>query len=201
MSQVVKAKMTIDQYLEIINREPLPEMVKAAMSKDKKTVLYHYIPKHILEQNLRNLYGGKHSWDMERDTVSNRGAWGKGVLTIIHPVDGTIVRYSGTASVAMDRRMQLTYPALEAKCMINAARKIGPWFGQNLNLAEDNVEIDPEPGQMGEPMDDDQAIEVALATVKAKIKRMNQKEAAAFVEQSDFKYNKELKEIVDHLPA
>src|SRR5262245_48915397 len=103
--------MNTEQYLEAINREPLPEMVKAAMSKDKKTVLYHYIPKHVLEASLRELYGGKHSWDMERDNFTQRGAWGKGVLTIIHPVDGTIVKYSGTASVAMDRRMQLTYPA------------------------------------------------------------------------------------------
>ncbi len=193
--------MTTSEYLARINQDPTPEMIKEAIGKDKKTVLYRYIPKHILERELRCLYGGKHSWDMERDNFSPRGAWGKGVLTIIHPVDGTVVKYSGTASVAMDKRMQLTYPALEAKCMINACRKIGPFFGQNLNIAEDNVEIDPEVPEYNAE-DEAQRFEVALSQAKAKLLRMNQKEARAYLEGDghEFQYIKEIKLIVDQLP-
>ena len=169
------------------------------MSKDKKTVLYRYIPKYILERELRSIYGGKHSWDMERDTFTKNGAWGKGVLTIIHPVDGTVVKYSGTASVLMDRRMQLTYPALEAKCMINACRKIGPWFGQNLNIAEDNVEIDPEPGDEM-PGDDEEKVNNEFEKLRNELLVMKRDQGKAHLEASDFKYNVELKKLTDKLP-
>ncbi len=190
--------MTQEQYLVEIETEPTAEMIKEA--KDAGGVLlYRYIPKVVLERELRRVYGGRHSWDMERDTITSKGAWGKGVLTLIHPVDGTIVKYSGTASVAMDRKMQLVYPGLEARCIINACRKIGPWFGQNLNVAEDNVE---DTGNAATEEDQEASANLEFEQITAKINACTSRsEAAEILAASPFKYNIELKKIIQKLPA
>lgn len=120
-------------YIELISQEPLHEMIKQGEG-------YLYIPKSILQRELRIIYNGLTMWTMLRDTVSKNGLWGTGSISVKHPETGDWLYYTGTASIPHLKVMRLNYPNLEAHAFINACKKIGPWFGQNLNL---NIEDAP----------------------------------------------------------
>lgn len=124
--------MTIKQYIEKISTEPLPEMIKEGKG-------YKYIPKSILQHELTTIYNGNVKWEMLRDNVTRNGLWGTGILWVKHPVSGEWLFYTGTASLPHEKRMRLNFPNLESHCMINACKKIGVWFGQTLNLEQDDT--------------------------------------------------------------
>ena len=135
--------MTSEEYIKLISREPSLDMISEAKNKDGK-VEYRYIKKSILQRELLNIFEGHTKWDMERDNVAKGGLWGKGVLHYKNPVSGEWLFVSGTASLPHDKKMRLNYPNLESHCMINACKKIGVWFGQNLNIDEEDAILDDE---------------------------------------------------------
>ena len=122
-------------YLESISREPLPEMIKQGKG-------YKYIPKSILQRELRIIYNCNTKWEMLRDTISKNGLWGTGLLSVKHSETGEWLYYSGVASIPHLKVMTLNYPNLEAHCMINACKKIGVWFGQTLNIDTEDLPIE-----------------------------------------------------------
>lgn len=135
--------MTYQEYLDIINQEPSSDMI--CESRDKNGDLqYRYIRKSVLQRELLRVYQGNTRWEMLRDTISKNGIWGVGKLEVKHPVSGEWLTYTGVASLPHERRMRLNYPKLEAHCMINACKKIGAWFGQTINIEEEDDMDDTE---------------------------------------------------------
>lgn len=126
--------MTSSEYLKVINAEP--EGVKT--SEDKS---YRFIPISILEAKLDEVYGGEWSFTMDRELFGKGFATGVGTLSFIHPVSGNSVTKTGTAAVALSKDINMDFPKLESQIIINAAKKIGPVFGRNLNRDKDDAEV------------------------------------------------------------
>jgi len=104
---------------------------------------YLYIPITIIQAELMLIYEGYTKWEMLRDVVTEKGVWGVGKLHYRLPFgDQEWLFQTGTASIPITKRLRLSYPSLEVHCILNAAKKIGPWFGQNLN--RDKEELDEE---------------------------------------------------------
>lgn len=131
--------MTNEEYLSQINAEPTPDMVSENRN-EKGELEYRYIRKSVLQRELARIYNGHVRWNIVRETITNNGLYGAGILEVKHPVSGEWLHYSGVASLPHDKSMRLNYPKLEAHCMINACKKIGVWFGQCLNIEEDEEE-------------------------------------------------------------
>lgn len=126
--------MTQAEYIHAISREPLETMIREKEG-------YKYIPISVIQPELLLVYQGLTKWEMTKDVVTPNGLWGIGVLHYKLPFgDREWVFQSGTASIPISKKMRLSYPSLEAHCMMNAAKKIGPWFGQNLNRGEEDEE-------------------------------------------------------------
>tara|TARA_R110000868_G_scaffold304243_2_gene564783 strand:- start:351 stop:983 length:633 start_codon:yes stop_codon:yes gene_type:complete len=129
--------MNFEEYLEIINSEPSASMV-CEHRNPNGDLEYRYIRKSVLQSELNRIYRGHVRWEMIRDTVASNGLYGTGKLEVKHPVSGDWIYFTGVASLPHERSMRLNYPKLEAHCMINACKKIGAWFGQRLNIDEDD---------------------------------------------------------------
>lgn len=114
------------KYLDDISREPLEAMIR----KNKDEFLY--IPLSIVQAELRLIYGGMTKWEMVEVGGNKEVIWGYGKLHYKIP-NGEWLFQTGTASLPVSNKMRLIYPSLESHCILNAAKKIGPWFGQNLN--------------------------------------------------------------------
>lgn len=135
--------MTNLDYLNIISQEPTSDMISE--NRDKNGDLqYRYIRKSVLQKELNRIYEGHVRWEMLRDSITKNGIWGTGRLEVKHPVSGEWLYFTGVASLPHERRMRLNYPKLEAHCMINACKKIGVWFGQTLNIDEEDEMLDSE---------------------------------------------------------
>jgi hypothetical protein len=136
--------MNYEEYLEKINADPLPSMVSEHRNS-KGELEYRYIRKSILQRELTNLYRGNVRWEMVRESVTQNGLYGTGRLEVKHPVSNEWIYFTGVASLPHEKSMRLNYPRLEAHCMINACKKIGVWFGQTLNIdEEDEAEVHAE---------------------------------------------------------
>ena len=135
--------MDNQEYIALISREPTPDMISEKRDKDGN-LLYKYIKKSILQRELLNLYQGCSKWEMLRESVIKGGMWGTGILHVKLPFNGEWVYYTGTASLPHEKKLRLGFPSLEAHCMINACKKIGPYFGQNLNIDEEDAILDDE---------------------------------------------------------
>lgn len=129
--------MTEQEYIDYISREPLESMIRKGNG-------YLYIPKSILQKELLLLYKGHTKWEMLRDSITKNGLWGTGILHYKHPVTNEWLFVTGTASLPHEKKLRLGFPSLEAHCMINACKKIGVWFGQTLNIEEDDAMPDDE---------------------------------------------------------
>lgn len=132
--------MTNEQYLNLIGQTPRPEMI-CEHRNENGDLEYRYIRKSVLQIELIKLYNGNVRWEMLREVVTTNGMYGAGKLEVKHPVSGEWLHYTGVASLPHDKSMRLNYPRLEAHAMINACKKIGPWFGQTLNVEDDEVEF------------------------------------------------------------
>lgn len=126
--------MTNEEYLGIINAEP--EGVKT--SEDKS---YRFIPISVLEAKLDEVFAGDWSFTMDRELFGKAFATGVGTLSYVHPVSGDAIHKTGTAAVALSKDINMDFPKLESQCIINAAKKIGPVFGRNLNRDKDDAEV------------------------------------------------------------
>lgn len=137
---------TLD-YICLISREPVPEMITDVTDKDGK-LQYRYIKKSLLQNELLKIYDGYTRWEMLRETVTAKGMYGVGRFEYKHPVSGEWLSVTGTASLPQDKKMRLGFPSLESHCFLNAVKKIGVWFGQTLNVVEEDKmpdEAEPEP--------------------------------------------------------
>ena len=134
---------TPKDYIDLLSREPLPEMVKEVMDK-KGNIEYKYIPKSIIQQQLLEIYQGHDSFEMLRETVSKAGMYGTGVLKVKHPFTCDWISKTGTASLPHDKKLRLGFPNLESHCFLNAVKKLGKWFGRDLNIREEDAMPDDE---------------------------------------------------------
>ena len=129
--------MTYQEYLTQIGEQPTADMISEHRNSHGE-VEYRYIRKSVLQAQLNTIYSGNIRWQMLRETITNNGLFGAGVLEVKHPVSGEWLSFTGVASLPHDKTLRLNYPRLEAHCMVNACKKIGPWFGQTLNVEEDD---------------------------------------------------------------
>jgi hypothetical protein len=136
--------MTYEEYLNTIFENPHHDWV-CEHRNSSGDVEYRYIRKSVLQAELLRVYKGNVKWQMVRETITNNGLYGAGLLEVLHPVSHEWLQYTGVASLPHDKVLRLNYPRLEAHCMINACKKIGPRFGQCLNVEEeDELEITTE---------------------------------------------------------
>ncbi len=125
-------------YIDRISKEPTNDMVREMKNK-KGEVEYLYLPKSIIQKELLNIYEGHTKWEMLRETVGKVGMYGTGILHYKHPVSGEWLFVTGTASLPHEKKMRLQFPSLESHCFLNAVKKIGVWFGQTLNLKDEDA--------------------------------------------------------------
>lgn len=133
--------LTEEKYLELINREPSDEMVKIALNKEGNP-MYKYIPKSVLQRELRSIYKSYTKFELLREFFRSDGMWGSGLLHYKHPVSGEWLFVSGTAFLPNIFEPKLNYPKLESAILVNACKKIGPWFGQLLNSEEEDAIVE-----------------------------------------------------------
>lgn len=150
--------MTQEEYLGMIETEPTEEMV---VIKEE----YRYIPISVIWAELRLIYKGNVKWEMLRETVHKDGVYGVGKLWYLPPIitvkkkniygqfqypaqvefedqhNTEWMFLTGTAAVPITKKLRLSYPSLEAHCIMNAVKKIGPWFGSNLNKENEDKEL------------------------------------------------------------
>ncbi len=125
-------------YIQQISKEPTKDMVREFKNKAGE-VEYLYIPKSIIQKELLSIYEGHTKWEMLRETVGKVGMYGTGILHYKHPVSGEWLFVTGTASLPHEKKMRLQFPNLESHCFLNAVKKIGVWFGQTLNLNDEDA--------------------------------------------------------------
>ena len=135
--------MNTQEYIASISKEPTTEMIKEVRNK-KGDLEYKYIPKSIIQQQLLEIYEGNDSFEMLRETVSKAGMYGTGVLKVKHPFSGEWISKTGTASLPHDKKLRLGFPNLESHCFLNAVKKLGKWFGRDLNIREEDAMPDDE---------------------------------------------------------
>lgn len=135
--------MTTQEYIDAISKEPTSEMIKEVRNK-KGELEYRYIPKSIIQQQLLEIYEGNDSFEMLRETVTKSGMFGTGVLKVKHPFSGEWITKTGTASLPHDKKLRLGFPNLESHCFLNAVKKLGKFFGRDLNIREEDAMPDGE---------------------------------------------------------
>lgn len=135
--------MTTKEYIDAISKEPTSEMIKEVRNK-KGELEYRYIPKSIIQQQLLEIYEGNDSFEMLRETVTKSGMFGTGVLKVKHPFSGEWITKTGTASLPHDKKLRLGFPNLESHCFLNAVKKLGKFFGRDLNIREEDAMPDDE---------------------------------------------------------
>lgn len=182
--------MTNEGFLKIINADP--EGVKT--SEDGA---YKFIPISVIEGKLDELFYGEWSFSLDREVIGRFYATGKGSLSYRHPVTGNWITKSGTAAVSLTKEITMDYPKLESQCILNAAKKIGPVFGRNLNRDRDDAE--PLPVVQVEASDD---LNEELANEMVKISLIKFKEEAEEYIKSPypFRYNPAIKKMVASKP-
>ena len=129
---------TKEAYEAAINSEPLEEMVKSNADGSK------YIPISIIQKQLYAFFGHTH-WEMLRENVHKSGISGVGVLRFKPPFLDEWVSVTGTAAISYKGGIRLDFPALEGHAILNAAKKIGVWFGRDLNRNIEDAPYQEEP--------------------------------------------------------
>lgn len=137
----------LDMFNELLAQEP-----------DKSDVEQHpvtetdHIPISKLEHRLDTFFKGEWSttgfaWNIVKDKLL-----GHIVLTVINPITGNKISRTGSAAVPFSNSssykfkgrnytfdIELSLPALISECTKNACKKIGKYFGRDLNrMIQDN---------------------------------------------------------------
>lgn len=182
--------MSNEEFLCIINSDP--DGVRA--SEDGS---YRFQPISVTERKLDEIFGAEWSWDFQRESFGRGYVTGKGVLSFRHPVSGQWITRSGTAAISLTKSIEMDYPKLESAAILNAAKKIGPVFGRNLNRDRDDAE--PLPVVQVEASDD---LNEELANEMVKISLIKFKEEAEEYIKAPypFRYNPAIKKMVASKP-
>jgi hypothetical protein len=182
--------MTIEDYKAKISSDPSPEDVKLHADGSK------YIPISIIENKLDELYT-IWSWNLDREFFGRRGITVKGTLSCKHPVTGEMIHRSGTAAIDRTAGIRMDYPRGETMCLLNAAKKIGRWFGRDLNRDKDDA---PQQLVTTLPEDVDTEKEFNLEFDKLKKKLSGTKDhgkAMEILKSTSFHLHPELNKIVN----
>jgi hypothetical protein len=181
---------TLEDYQKAISADPLPEDIKTNPDGSK------YIPISVIQNKLDQIFP-VWSWDLTREFFGRSGITCKGILSLYHPLLPNAFYRSGTVAVVRTQEMRMDYPKAESMCMLNAAKKIGRWFGRDLNRDKDDAPVNNIALVVEEEKKVNDEVEQALANAKAELDALPTYEAALeYFEKSGFKYNHELKKIL-----
>lgn len=167
----------------IVNKDPSPEDIR------KNPDGSEYIPISIVQDRLDIVFKGLWSWNFEREVFGKTGASGKGLLSYKDPYTGEWMHRSGTAAIYYDSQLRLDFPRLEAMCILNAAKKIGKWFGRDLNRQVEDAPLNP----IQPPPDD---TDKEFQALKQRIIDADATAAERLLNDSSFRYNVELKQLI-----
>lgn len=92
-----------------------------------------YVPISIIQEDLLSGYRGYTKFELFYITSTEGFLYGTGRLNYRHPVSLEWLSQDGMASISYTGNHRLEYPALGAHILLNAAKKIGIRFGQQLN--------------------------------------------------------------------
>lgn len=92
-----------------------------------------YVPISIVQEDLLHGYRGSTKFELFQSYNTAGYLFGTGRLHYRHPGDHEWLFQDGMASIPYTGNHRLEYPALGAHILLNAAKKIGIRFGQQLN--------------------------------------------------------------------
>lgn len=186
--------METKSFKELISRAPLEGEIR----KNEDGSLYIAIG--TIENKLDEMFD---YWDWKftnvienKNTISGIGELDCSVNDVY-----SIVR-TGTATIQGTLNKEHTLPLLEAMCILNAAKKLGKWFGRDLNREIDDKPL-PTIRKGGDITDteDDESIANFFNETKRKIQASDSREEAMrLLEESGFKLNNELKLLAQSKP-
>ena len=184
----------LDDLLVVLGSDPSPEEIR---SNDEG---YFFIPISIVQSKLDTVFG---YWNctFDKPIIEGKFICGQGSL-IVHfpdPISNTIdnvVHKSGTAAVARTGDLRLDYPKLETMCILNAAKKLGRYFGRDLNRDKEDIL----PSVQVDKNEDD--VKEEYEKIKEQVEDSQSREGAlAIIENSGFKWHIALKAIANNKPS
>jgi hypothetical protein len=92
-----------------------------------------YVPIQIVQEDLQEGFKGQTKFELLREVVTKDWIYGVGRLHYRDPVTKEWLSQDGSAAVPQRGNLRLDFPALGAHILLNAAKKIGKRFGQELN--------------------------------------------------------------------
>lgn len=129
----------------------LNQAVKAADLQKRRVAggEIEYLPISFVEMQLDEMFAGHwQTYEFRYQQIVNEVV-GSIILEVIHPVTGIVIKRTGTASVQImqdantkvadfiqykkPNALEMGFPKLEAECIKSAARKLGKYFGRDLN--------------------------------------------------------------------
>jgi hypothetical protein len=122
-------------FIQALNREPKEDEIR----KNEDGSLY--IPISIVQYQLDDLFCGHWSFQMTRETFGRKWARGSGVMEVIHPFTGHVIRRNGDAAIILTGNLRTDSPRLEAMVLLSCAKKLGKRFGRDLNRGKEDAPL------------------------------------------------------------
>lgn len=183
---------SFEEYVDFVSQDPPSDEVK----KNEDGSLY--IPISNTQNKLDEVYCALWDWDFKESFIGKKQATGKGVINVRIKICGELIciSKSGSAGIRLSGDMRMDYPLLEAMTFLSAARKLGRWFGRDLNRDRDDAPL-PVVDISNEKYDADEEFNYLLSEL-GKIEY--REDAQKHLDSTSFKYSLEAKRIVDRKP-
>lgn len=100
-----------------------------------------YVPISFVQNKLDLIFYGHWSFKMERESFGRKWARGSGVMEVVHPITGHIIRRNGDAAIILTGNLRTDSPRLEAMVLLSCAKKLGKVFGRDLNRQKEDAPL------------------------------------------------------------
>jgi len=131
-----------NDYLTWLNENP--RVVKENPDKSE------YVPISCVQEDLFFGFGGNTKFELQRESLHNKGLVAVGRLYYKHPFSGEWLFQDGSAALPYMGGLHLDFPNVHARVLLSCAKKISRRFGQMLNRDLEDapivVPVDPMEG-------------------------------------------------------
>lgn len=166
-----------------------------------------FIPIGIVQNKLDDLPDAEWSFILTEYTANKKTISGFGELIIEYWEEAHkyVIRRTGSATLDVSIEVKGSLPWLESEMQKNAAKKLGPWFGRDLNRENNDFQTAKLPvikkGADITDTEDDEAVERSMKETEEKIKKCTTRaEALQTLTASGFQFNNSLKLLANSKP-
>ena len=131
----IKMEAQLKQFMEDLNSDPNPDHIK----KNEDGSLY--IPISFTQTLLDDIFLGQWSFHVTSSAYGRRWARGSGVMEVVNPVNGQVIKRSGDAAILLTGNLRTDSPRLEAMILLSCAKKFGRVLGRDLNRGKDDAPL------------------------------------------------------------